>query len=403
MPNEFLEGARLGASIASDRLNRNLREQELRSIEAARRLQERQVAQRLQLEMEQANLAIQYRADMQKAMTQTALETSPILPVPGSPFGVIPNPNAISTDRALLKNVAPVIGKYEPSKLAPFVQDVAMMPYRLKAAEVMQSESPEIKTEVDPSTGKTVSFSRTPRGWQRIPDDVASRQKLQNENQRKLAAFKSALEARPDLIEFDANGVPAISPERYAEAAKLAGVESGTKSQLEQQQIAGERVFRTGRKLMGLLEGNVGVPGAIKRGLAQVGLDKAFGVENASDAIAAQTVGREFVAGIFKALRSDSNINKDEVSRLEAAAPDPTRLITTPKVEKAKLLAILESAFETSRSNAQKMGTPITPMFLTLPEIEARIANGQLTAEAAAELWQDSATAMMEELRTQVK
>lgn len=277
-----------------------------------------------------------------------------------------------------------------------------MMPFKRQAYEALQSD-PEIRTEIDPTTGKQISFSKTPRGWQRIPDDVATRQKLQFENQSKLATFKKALESRPDIAEFDERGVPTISPEKYAEAAKLAGLESGTKSQLEQQQISGEKVFRTGRKLMGLLEGNVGVPGAIKRGLAQVGLDKAFGVENASDAIAAQTVGREFVAGIFRALRSDSNINKDEVARLESAAPDPTRLITTPKVEKAKLLAILESAFETSRSNAQRMGTPITPMFLTVPEIEARIANGQLTAEQAKELWDDSATAMMEELRSQIK
>lgn len=401
--NPFMQGVQIGANIAGNRIEQSRRMQELRSMESLRKLQEQQVAQNLQLQMEQNNLAIQYRADMSKAMQTASLASSPIVPVV-TQFGAMPapNPQRMSQTDAAYRFVLPVIAKYEPAKVPGAMQDLAMAEYRGRAA-AFQDSDPEIRTEIDPATGKEVSFSRTPRGWSRIPDDVATRQKAQNENQRRTAAFKSALEVRPDLVEFDANGVPSISPEKYAEAAKLAGFESGTKSGLEQQQIAGERVFRSGRKLMGLLDGNVGVPGAIKRGLAQVGLDKVFGVENASDAVAAQTVGREFVAQIFKALRSDSNINKDEVARLEAAAPDPTRLITTPKVEKAKLLSVLEGAFETSRANAQKMGTPITPMFLTMPEIEARISNGQLTAEQAAEIWENSATLLMEEIRAQIK
>lgn len=137
--DNMFRGFQTGLGIANSRFEHAARIQELKSQEALRQAQERQIAMHTAMLMEEKNRQIQFGADMQKAIHQTVLETSPVIPAPGAVGGVLPNPNPLPRDRALLKNVGPVIGQYAPEKFAPFVQDVAMMPYREAAAKYMEA------------------------------------------------------------------------------------------------------------------------------------------------------------------------------------------------------------------------------------------------------------------------
>lgn len=70
MASEFLSGFQVGANVANDAMNRNLRMQELRSQEALRRVQERAAVERMSLLMQKFDMEIQDRANVQKATVQ---------------------------------------------------------------------------------------------------------------------------------------------------------------------------------------------------------------------------------------------------------------------------------------------------------------------------------------------
>lgn len=391
----WLQGISIGAGIASDAMNRNLRMQELRSMQAMRQLQERQTAEAMRLQLEQANLATQYRADMEKAMQQTQLETSPVIPIPGSPFGVAPNPSQLSMDRALLKNVAPVIGKYNPDKLGPFVQDVAMLQYRQNAMQ------PEVKTVTDEATGDQVSMIRTgPNSWSRVPESAAKRQEqaFENQNRGKVLAF--ALKNAPELVEFDDRGQPKpMTEENYRIAAQRAGLTGATKTREEQKQTTGSTVFNIGKRLAPLLtQENTGVRGMARRAFdsikGQLGDD--VKISNASETV---SVAKQFQSAMIKSMMSDSNIAEAERKKIESAMPAPDAWFKSAQDARISLASALELMGTTSRAGAESLGKPIRSEWLTPVEIRDKLASKEISMEQARELMNNNGWVLINMLK----
>lgn len=194
---DYMENVRAGFQFGQNRLENSRRMQELKSADSLRRLQERQIAQNLQLQMEQNNLQIQYRADMAKAGQMTMIETSPFLPAPGSPTGVVPNPRQIPLDQALLKNEGQVLRKYEPDKFQSFVGDVAMMPYRMAQAERMKAQADLINKGAASTPGETqvqefegFSVARTPEGKFHVIKQNGDRSFAPSEFEKKVSEYE---------------------------------------------------------------------------------------------------------------------------------------------------------------------------------------------------------------------
>lgn len=317
-----------------------LRIQELRSQEAMRRLQERQVAQRVQLEMEQNNLAIQYRADMEKALRQTQLETSPVVPVPGSPFGVMPNPNPISEDRALLKNVAPVLGKYQPDKLAPFVQDVATMRYR-------QQFEPEMSVMTDPVTGEQRTVFRSGRGSARlVPPSVEQRQQRQFSRQEMAKMVDWVRDKAPRLmgrLTRDAEGNMVVPDDIIPLVSEAAEITTETRTDVEKQSRAadiGLMELDKARKAVESTPQAFGVKGIVGEKVEQV--RSQFGSTKTPITEARHQAAVTFV-NIAKSLRVDSgNMSRYELNQLESIG-DITGWESTPDIALTKV-ANLENA-----------------------------------------------------------
>lgn len=196
-------------------------------------------------------------------------------------------------------------------------------------------------------------------------------------------------------------GVPAVPDAARTQAARTASFSPGTKAKMEEQMVAAEDLFTTAQEFLPLItKSNVGWRGAARRWGSRLGLDDGF-FKNATDAQAAATMSRVFMASIFRTLRSDSNIAKPEVEALENSAPDTTRFIDDPDSIKSQMAALLRNANNKDRNAAQRMGKPVSPFFLTREEIIARGQAGELTTEQAAALLNKSAWKLIEALEAQ--
>jgi hypothetical protein len=269
--------------------------------------------------------------------------------------------------------------------------------------------SPRYDTEVVTETidGKPRSFLRDASGRLRsLPENIS---------QRQLEAFKRSesakdvgvvRESRPDLLPTlprNEQGVAYVPPATMQEAAKTAGMQGATKTLLEQQSIGAENVVNLGRRLLPLLnDENVGPEGWFKRRVieripgAKAALSPFINLDNTTDAVAAETLGRQFLGQVFKAVRSDSNINEKEYAQIVQAAPTPEAFFTKPSSEKRKLREFLISARDTARTNARRTGKPLSNFFLSTSELEARIEAGDLTAPQAADIYNQSAAALLD-------
>jgi len=97
------------------------------------------------------NMMIDQQAETSKAMAQVQLESQPFIAAPsgdrdmgqmigpdGQPMGqpgMIPNPHYTPLDQSLIKNVAPIIAKYQPKELDNFITSAVSIPYRLAEAK----------------------------------------------------------------------------------------------------------------------------------------------------------------------------------------------------------------------------------------------------------------------------
>lgn len=440
--NDILQGFQIG-------LQGSLRMQELKSQAAIRRIHEENAAKALSLKIQENDLAIQERADMAKAVATAQLASSPTINVPmlgqegigdmAPPLMPIDNPNPMTRESAAMQFVLPVVAKYRPDKVPDFLEGVALAEYRKKVeseftptggmVDVPNPEGgtrrvpfvktsrgaaqlvvePTIENLTNPQTGQTTPVLRTgPSSARALPQDIGARQKAQFDRQQKAKMVDWVKDKRSDLLHLlvrDENGELTVPDDIVAQVAKSAGLQTSTQAMLEQQQIGADNVFAVGKRLLPLLnDSTVGPTGWWKREIvAKVPfIDKVFGTEGVTDAVAAESVGRQFMAQIFKTLRSDSNINKDEVNRLESAAPDSGRFLTKPSTEKVKLYEFLVNAGALSRGNALKTGKPITPAFLTHAEILARVQSGEITGDAGIQMWENSATSLIEQLKAEL-
>lgn len=438
MAGPFLQGFQVGAGLAGDVMDRNARLQEARSRDALRRVQEQAAVQQLQLTMEQNNLAIQERADMAKAVSAARAATQETIQVPGldgEGTFEIPNPSPLSQEEAAFRHVLPVVAQYRPDRVPNVIESIAMAKYRQGHTPTSRSVTmpdgrtiqgvmtspnqftpvvdPTIEQVTDPTTGAVRPILRTGlTGAKSLPADVAQRQQeaFRRTQMADQLSFiqKNAPKVYADLFASapidPETAMPQVTPEAIAAAAKNAGFQGGTQSQMEGQDIGAENVIEVGRRFLPLINSKtVGPTGWWKREVvAKVpGVDVIFGTEGVSDAVAAETVGKQFLGHIFKTLRSDSNINQAEYTQIVQAAPDPTRFLTKPEGEKRKLYEFLVNAATVSRNNAIRRGRQITPMFLTRSEILGQIQSGQITEDQGIQIWNNSATALMQDLRTQ--
>jgi hypothetical protein len=250
--------------------------QELRSEAALRRLREQAAAEELRMNIEKNNLAIQERADMQKAVRAAQDVSSPTIMVPGvdgSGTFEIPNPNPLTKEQAAMRFVLPVVAQYRPDKVPDFLEGVALAEYRKKTENFQPSGKtitlpqsgrvvegiqtspntftpviePEITQKVDPATGRPVSILRTGTSSARtIPTDVEGRQ-------QRVGLTKWALQNAPELMETDENGMVFLPPEKFNEAARRSGIPGAVKTSMAEQMAATAGAFEVGRKLLPLL------------------------------------------------------------------------------------------------------------------------------------------------------
>lgn len=435
--NDILQGFQLG-------FQSSLQRQRMKSEAALQRLQEQQIAQAMALKMQENALQNQFRAEMATAAQamQDATSEEFMVPMPGAEVGTsvqgsdmapplmpVKNPSPMRRIDAFTQFMLPVISKFAPDKAGPIYNDVISNEVRMQQD---QPFNPEIRQIPRPGGGTAEVLTTSPRSAQlmtpgpeivekdgqqfyqsgpntftRIPESASERQKAafdRKQHADKLNFIREhSAKTYADLIANapinQETGLPEIPPEAVATAAKAAGFQGSTLGQMEQQNISAENLVQVGKELFPLLtKENVGVRGFARRWGARLGLEDMPGFKGASDAEQAATLGRVFVASIFRTLRSDSNINEREVRALEAAAPDPAKIITQPEVLKAQMSALLRNAAEKSRSNAVRMGRDISPFFLTREEIIARGQAGQLTLEEAAQLQNNSAWKLIEAL-----
>lgn len=434
MADDWLKGVESGRGLVGDILDRNLRFQQLQANQTLIRLREQAAAKELQLLIQKNDHEIQYRADMAKAVASAQMASSPTINVPmpdqeglgdmAPPVMPIPNPSPLTKEQAAFRFIVPTVAKYDPEKVPDVLQNIALAEYRLKTeseftptagqvttpgGETMDFVKtsprsaqlvikPSVETIVNPETGKKTEILRTGTSSGRvIPQDIEGRQ------QRTMMA-KWALQHAPELMEIDEDGVARLPAQNFNEAARRAGIPSGVKTDMMQQIAATAGAFEVGRKLLPLLTPeNVGVRGMLSRKLEEQGLAQIFPGMKIGSATETLSVASNFRAGLVRALRSDSNINKDEREQIIEGLPTPENMLSSVQDSKIKLATQLELAAIKSRAAANSIGKPITPFYLKIDEIEQMIQSGSLKAEEGAMLWNNNAWRLIELIRQEVQ
>lgn len=440
MDSPFLQGFQVGSGVMGSALDRNLRIQQLRSQDAMRRVQEENAAKELAMKMQEFEMRVQRQADTVKAFAQMQAMSTPFLPGPNGQM--IPNPARVPTGTAMLMTMGRLAES--PEQLATMAAQGALINERekeeqqrtfnpmgesvtLPGGDVIEGVrtspnqfTPVIKPSItqvpNPATGGTTPLLRTGLNSARpVPQDIGERQKAQFDRQQKAKMVDWVREKRPDMLHLlrrDEAGDLTVPDDVVEQVSKLANIPNPTRDLMAQQELGAENVFAVGRRFLPLINSQtVGPSGWWKREVvAKVPfVDKVFGTEGVSDAVAAETVGKQFLGQIFKTLRSDSNINQAEYEQIRSAAPDPTLFLTKPEGEKRKLYEFLVNAATVSRNNAVRSGRAITPMFLTKQELMRQTDLFQqtdgsqgLSSTQAAQLWENSATALVQQLKTEL-
>jgi hypothetical protein len=136
--DSWLRGIQIGADLVNNAMAQRARVQDLKSQEALRRVQERAAVQQMARLFEEHQRKIEYAAAMEKAVGAANIAMSPVIPVPG--FGVMPNPNPLTDTQAAMRFVLPTIAKFEPEKVQPAMEGIALTEAR-RAAEARMEKS----------------------------------------------------------------------------------------------------------------------------------------------------------------------------------------------------------------------------------------------------------------------
>src|SRR5687768_12131312 len=189
--SNFLRGMQVGAGIAGDALNRDLRHQELKSQDALRRVQERAAVQEMELQLQARTQQIQYQADMAKGMQAASMMSSPVVM---TPMGPIPNPQLLTEEQAIMRNVLPVIGKYQPDKVVPLMETMALRRVQMDREKRM-AQQVGVARPLAPETAKLTE--------ERTKTEIAKQEELRSratrgttyaptDTQKNLAALNEA-------------------------------------------------------------------------------------------------------------------------------------------------------------------------------------------------------------------
>jgi len=441
-----LQGMQVGSSIYSRGAELALRRQQLESERATRQLQNEHIVQTMRLQMEQHDQDIKARAAALSAINRAQMESADNVSIPIElPGGettsmFVPNPAKKPAWEAYQDNMLKVAAEFGGPKAAEDVihntvlmrmQEAHAKAYERQAAEdaafkpgfqtlndpsgtphtIFQGsknsaqivDPPQIQNLTNPATGQTTPTLVTKGGQAKaLPQDVEGRMINSDIRKQQDRLVKWVEENRSDLIPqlvTDARGFKTVPPELVPQVAKMAGLPVAERTKLIEEQMKGEDAFRIGRQLAELLPENSGVQGWWKKALVPTHMDKALGVENATDAYAADTLATVFANGIVKAIRTDSNIAEAERKTLASAVPSAERFQIDPRGELRRLETIIQTVAQKSRMGAQRMGTPINPVFLTPEEIKAQRDNGQISSEQAAAMLENSAAALLLTLR----
>lgn len=134
MADNFLQGVQVGGNLVGSAMDRNMRMQELKSQAALRQLQERQLAQAIEMKMQENARQIQARAAANIAVNRAQWESSPMIMVPnpmgGGPIAA-PNPMRKSKGQAIVDNLVPVAAEFGgPDAAAKILQAGALIGLR---------------------------------------------------------------------------------------------------------------------------------------------------------------------------------------------------------------------------------------------------------------------------------
>ncbi len=417
-------------------LQHGARMQQLKSEAALRRLHEQQAAETLRYAIWQHNQAIDEQADNAKrsAVFQSMITPTLTVPAEGPPMAGGPTPTAQVANPGFVENMGEawlLANKGNPNMGKVMTEAGALMLNQARLKEAAQGPhqpstgrlttpsgreieffqgsknsaqpiySPEMVNLTDLNTGKQVSVIQTGNSAKTVPQDIESRQIRVDDLKRLKEAPGGA-----KLLEYDEKVGGFTLPPQNAEAARelLSGatqISQPVRTALEKQQVEVGKVFALGKQLAPLLTpDNVGVRGMANRAFEGVAaqLVPGFKISKATDTVA---VAKEFQAALIKGLKSDFNIAEPERKTLEVAFPTPQNWFEGAPQSKSKLATSLENWGTISRSNAQALGKPITPQWLTRDEIRQKLGAKEIDLETANNLMEDNGWALIESLRAE--
>lgn len=388
MAADFTRDFSAGFSLASERLNRNLREQELRSIEASRKLQERQIVQRMQLEMEQANLAIEARAETQKALMRAGVESAPFLNIP-TPNGTmqVPNPMAKSPMLAITQNLVPVAAKYGGPEAAMSV---------MKDAFAMQQRggvSPQIQTLTDPSTGRKVTMAQVgPNSWSIIQPEKENvplspfgklqsdlRSAIQRGDTESAQQLRAKIDSEASSKGMSIRTNPDGTVEILQGGAQGEKLPSSAVGEAEKVANSASSFINTGKELIALAKApNVGVIGNIKRISTRiVGQIAGEDMIQAGEEFDFAQAATFFRGAATRILKSDSQITEDERKSIIAALPSGGWL-EAPTTVKRQAESAIRKVAESARRQINRAGVKMPTELMTPDEIAKGYNDGTL-------------------------
>lgn len=422
-----------GLALGRAMFDNAMRMQQFQSEAAMRRLQEQQLAQQIELATRKYEQQVQDRANAAKAAAAYELYSQPTItenvelagpPEPGGqPLGTAPvrmpnpayiedaglryikaaGPYASDPEKLLLDAATVRVKQMQEKQEAPFKPSIVPVPIPGSSESALfgytspksgQYVAGDLQFETDPATGQRF-YRDSPVG--RVKQDVQGAQAAR----QAAAAQQRMAESAPDLSvpNPQAPGLRTIPERNFEKFAQRESITPGTRSKIEQQQLEVSNVFRAGKELSRLLTPeNVGLRGNVSRlwdGIAsQINPDHKIGT--ATDA---STVAAQFRAGVIRGMRSDSNIAEHERQTLEDAMPQVNNFLKGPAQAKSTLARILKQWGEKSRENAQTLGKPVFPQWLTKDEVTSMYAQGLISREEADALRDSNGWALIESLQ----
>lgn len=159
-------------------------------------------------------------------------------------------------------------------------------------------------------------------------------------------------------------------------------VTTATRGKMEQQEGDLMGAYDIAKRLNQKLDAPgpiTGAAGLLRRG-ANMGLGT-VGFDDSNPSDEAMVLANQFNAKMVRALRSDSNISKDERNQLMAGLPDPSKWFQGTGKVRGRLSEYLQTSLDSVRENASKRGAQIPAQFMSKDEVLDAFKAGKLTKD----------------------